>query len=141
MQSIGRTRHIREGCRLGSRIAIRANLARLMSDPLDHDEGMRDRLSSRGEDALGDLANTLLDNPVFNQALSAAMGAREKALEAQRAAMGALDISSGSEVERLERRLRSLSDRLEAVEEQLDELAQQRAAAVSTDQAKLEVDP
>jgi chromosome segregation ATPase len=111
-----------------------------MSDPLDNDEGMRDRLSARGEDALGDLANTLLDNPVFNQALSAAMGAREKALEAQRAAMGALDISSGSEVERLERRLRSLSDRLEAVEEQLDELAQQRAAAVSTDQAKLEVD-
>jgi chromosome segregation ATPase len=141
MQSIGRTRHIPEGCRLGSRIGIRANLARLMSDPLDHDEGMRDRLSSRGEDALGDLANTLLDNPVFNQALSAAMGAREKALEAQRAAMGALDISSGSEVERLERRLRSLSDRLEAVEEQLDELAQSQRAAVSTDQAKLEVDP
>ena len=68
------------------------------------------------------------------------MGAREKALEAQRAAMGALDISSGSEVERLERRLRSLSDRLEAVEEQLDELAQSQRAAVSTDQAKLEVD-
>ena len=111
-----------------------------MSDPLDHDEGMRDRFSSRGEDALGDLANSLLDNPVFNGALSAAFGARDKALEAQRAAMDALDISSGSEVERLERRLRSLSDRLEAVEEQLDELAEQRARAVSTDRSKLEAD-
>jgi chromosome segregation ATPase len=110
-----------------------------MADPLDDDEGLRDRLSSRGEEALGDLANSLLDNPVFSQALSAALGAREKALEAQRAAMDALDISSGSEVERLERRMRSLSDRLEAVEEQMDELAR-RQRAVSADQRKLEVD-
>jgi uncharacterized coiled-coil protein SlyX len=123
----------------GSRKGIRANLPPLMADPLDDDEGLRDRISSRGEEAIGDLANALLENPLFNGALSAAFGAREKAMDAQRAAMDALNISSGSEVERLERRLRSLSDRLEAVEEQLDELASKRAA-VSTDQERLEVD-
>lgn len=76
----------------------------------------------RGEEVLGEFAQALLENPLFNQALTTAFEAREKAAEAQRHAMGALDISSASEVERLGRRLRSLSDRLEAVEDSLDSL-------------------
>lgn len=109
------------------------------------DEGLR----SRGEQAVGDLANALLDNPVFSQALSAAFGARERALDAQQAAMGALNLPSADEVERLERRLRSLSQRLEAVEEQIDQVAEDVGAirrqlsgegAVPADQASLKVD-
>ena len=108
-------------------------------------EGFR----ARGEQAIGDLAQALLDNPMFSNALSAAFGAREKAIEAQHAAMGALNLPSASEVERLERRLRSLSERLEIVEEQLDSVARdvsaiRRQAAgevdVPADQARLKVD-
>jgi chromosome segregation ATPase len=108
-----------------------------------------DGIRARGEQAIGDLAQALLDNPMFNNALSAAFGAREKAIEAQQAAMGALNLPSASEVERLERRLRSLSERLEIVEEQLDGVARDVSAIrrqasgqvdVPADKARLQVD-
>jgi len=57
-----------------------------------------------------------------HNALSAAFGAREKAAEAQQAAMSALNLPSAGDVERLERRLRSFSSRLEDVEEQIDQV-------------------
>ena len=60
-------------------------------------------------------------------ALAAAFGAREKALEAQHAALSALNLPSAGDVERLERRLRSFSQRLEEVEEQLDETSRELA--------------
>jgi chromosome segregation ATPase len=87
------------------------------------DEAERPNLRARGEEALGDLAQALLENPLVGQALSTALGAGERAAAAQRSAMGALNIASSSDLERLSRRLRSLSDRLEAVEDRLDELA------------------
>jgi septal ring factor EnvC (AmiA/AmiB activator) len=76
-----------------------------------------------GEEAFGELTQNLLDNPLFSQALVAALGAGERALQAQRSAMTALHIPSADDVERLERRLRSVSDRLEDVEDRLDELS------------------
>ena len=82
---------------------------------------------TRGEEALGDLAQALLENPLFNQALTAAMGAGERAAQAQRTAMGALNIPAASELERLEQRLRSLSNRLESVEDRLDDLSDELA--------------
>ena len=91
-------------------------------------DGIRDRVQAAGEQAVGDLAQALLENPVLNQALSAAFGAREKAMGAQHAAMGALNLPLASEVDRLERRLRSLSLRLEAVEEQVDRIARDVSA-------------
>ena len=91
-------------------------------------EAEEDSIRARGEQAVGDLAQALLDNPMFSGALSAAFGARERAIEAQHAAMGALNLPSAGEVERLERRLRSLSHRLEAVEEQIDDVARDIAA-------------
>ena len=75
---------------------------------------------ARSEQAIGDLAQALLDSEVLENALAAAFGARDKAAEAQRAAMSALNLPSAADVERLERRLRSLSRRLEEVEDQLD---------------------
>jgi hypothetical protein len=89
----------------------------------------RSGVRARGEEALGDLAQALLENPVFNQALATAIGAGERAAHAQRAAMGALNIASGAELERLGRRLRALSERLEAIEDRVDELADEVAAA------------
>jgi uncharacterized Ntn-hydrolase superfamily protein len=85
-------------------------------------------LRARGEEALGDLAQALLENPLFNQALTAALGAGERAAQAQRSAMGALNIPAASELERLEQRLRSLSNRLESVEDRVDDLSDEVAA-------------
>jgi septal ring factor EnvC (AmiA/AmiB activator) len=82
----------------------------------DDDDGFR----ARSEQAIGELAQALLDSQVLENALAAAFGAREKALEAQQAAMAALNVASASDLERLERRLRSLSQRFDEVEDQID---------------------
>lgn len=86
------------------------------SVPVDQD-GIR----ARSEQAIGELAQALIESPTVHNAIAAAFGAREKAIEAQHAAMSALNLPSAGDVERLERRLRSLSQRLEEVEEQMDE--------------------
>jgi hypothetical protein len=109
--------------------------------------GIRDRISQRGEEAIGDVAQALLENPIFNQALAAALGAGEKAVNAQRSAMGALNLPSAADVERLERRMRAISERVETIEDRLDEVArdlvamrrQSDAETVPRDQAALEV--
>jgi glycosyltransferase A (GT-A) superfamily protein (DUF2064 family) len=85
----------------------------------DDQEGLR----ARSEQAIGELAQALLDSQVLENAVAAAFGAREKALEAQQAAMAALNLPSAGDVERLERRLRSFSQRLEEVEDQIDRVA------------------
>jgi hypothetical protein len=85
-------------------------------------------LRARGEEALGELAQALVDNPVFSGALARALGAGERAASAQRQAIGALNLAAGADVERLEQRLRSFSARLEAIEDQLDDLARDFAA-------------
>jgi chromosome segregation ATPase len=115
-----------------------------MSEQQPGEQGIRDRLSSAGEEAVGELTHNLLENPLFNQALVAALSAGERAMQAQRSAMTALNIPSSGEIERLERRLRSLSDRLEEVEDRLDEvsgelyaLRRQLGAQTPRDQAGL----
>lgn len=90
---------------------------------IDQDE--QDGLRARSEQALGELAQALVDNPTLHNAVTAALGAREKALEAQQAAMNALNLPSATDVERLERRLRSFSQRLEDVEEAIDDLSRE----------------
>jgi hypothetical protein len=87
---------------------------------LSMDEYDPDGLRARSEQAIGEFAQALLDSNVLENAVAAAFGAREKALEAQHAAMSALNLPSAGDVERLERRVRSLSQRLEEVEDQLD---------------------
>jgi chromosome segregation ATPase len=92
-----------------------------MSDQSTSD-GVRDRFAARGEEALGKLAQDLLENPIVNGALTRALGAREVAAQAQEVAMGALNIPSASDIERLTRRLRSVSQRLEGIEDGLDRI-------------------
>ncbi len=87
-------------------------------------EGLR----ARSEQAIGEIAQALIDSPTLHNALQAAFGAREKALEAQQAAMSALNLPSAGDVERLERRIRSFSQRLEDVEEQIDDLSREVGA-------------
>jgi CRP-like cAMP-binding protein len=91
------------------------------------DDGLRGRLAKSGEDALGKLAQDLLENPLVNSALTRAFEAREKATQAQEAAMGALNIPSAADVERLTRRLRSVSQRLEGIEDGVDRVDQRFA--------------
>ena len=90
-------------------------------------EGLRERLTRQGEDALGKLAQDLLENPLISGALSHAFEAREKASAAQEAAMGALNIPSAADLERLTRRLRSVSQRLEGIEDAVERLDQRLA--------------
>jgi hypothetical protein len=85
-------------------------------------------IRAKGEEALGDLAQALLDNPVFHQAVSRALGAGERAVQAQRSAMSAVGVPSAADLERLERRIRLLSGRLEEVEDRLDDLSDDLAA-------------
>jgi|SRR3954467_3973529 len=95
-------------------------------------DGLRARLARTGEDALGKLAQDLLENPLVNGALTRAFEAREKAVQAQEVAMGALNLPSAADLERLTRRVRSVSQRLEGIEDGVDRLDQRLAALNAT---------
>src|SRR5215210_6613698 len=88
----------------------------------ERDESFVDRLSRQGEEALGKIAEELVGNPVVSGAVARALEARERAVQAQEAAMGALGIPSAADIERLTRRLRSVSQRLEGIEDAVDRL-------------------
>ncbi len=79
-------------------------------------------MTRQGEEAIGKLAQELLENPMVSGALAAALEGRERAMRAQEVAMSALNLPSASDLERLTRRLRSVSQRLEGVEDVLDRL-------------------
>ena len=91
-------------------------------------DGLRERLTRQGEDALGRLAQDLLENPLVNGAIARAFEAREKASAAQEVAFGALNIPSAADIERLTRRVRSVSQRLEGIEDGVDRLDERLAA-------------
>jgi hypothetical protein len=80
-------------------------------------KGLRERLASGTEDRLGRALTDLFDNPLVGGAIGRASDAREKAAQAQELAMGALNLPSAADVERLTRRLRSISQRLEGIED------------------------
>jgi chromosome segregation ATPase len=91
---------------------------------MSEDKGLRERVTRQGEEAIGKLAQELLENPVVTGALSRAFETRERAMKAQEVAMGALNLPSASDLERLTRRLRGVSQRLEGIEDALDRLEQ-----------------
>ena len=95
------------------------------------DDSLVDRISRQGEEALGRLAEELISNPVVNRAVTGAFEAREKAVQAQDAAMGALNLPSAADIERLTRRLRSVSQRLEGIEDSLDRLEERAGSAAA----------
>lgn len=101
-----------------------------MSEQTENTEGdgLRERLQKQGEETLGQLAAGLLESPLVHKALAGAFDAREKATQAQEAAMGALNLPSAADLERLTRRVRSLSQRLEGIEDGVDKLDERLAA-------------
>lgn len=85
-------------------------------------KGLRDKVTRQSEQAIGKIAQELLENPVVSGAVSAALETRERAARAQELAMSALNLPSASDLERLTRRLRGVSQRLEGIEDALDRL-------------------
>jgi hypothetical protein len=83
--------------------------------------------AARGESALGELVQILIDNPLLHQALQVALGARERASQASASAIRNLNLPTGTDVDRLARRVRALSERLEEAEDTLDDLRREVA--------------
>jgi hypothetical protein len=88
-----------------------------MSDASKAVKGLRERLADGTEDKLGKALTDLLENPLLTGVVGRAFDAREKAAQAQEVAMGAFNIPSAADIERLTRRLRSVSQRLEGIED------------------------
>lgn len=99
---------------------------------MSDDTSFKGRMTRQGEEAIGRLAQEILENPAVSRALSAAFETRERAVRAQEVAMGALNLPSASDLERLTRRIRSVSQRLEGIEDGLDRLEQRLGAATGT---------
>ena len=93
-----------------------------MSDASHVARSLRERLGTSTEDRLGKALTELLENPLLTGAIGRAFDAREKAAQAQEVAMGALNLPSAADIERLTRRLRSVSLRLEGIEDGVERL-------------------
>lgn len=88
-----------------------------MTDASNVTKNLRDRLGTGTEDRLGRAVGELLESPLLTGAIGRAFDAREKAVQAQEVALGALNLPSAADIERLTRRLRSVSQRLEGIED------------------------
>jgi chromosome segregation ATPase len=97
--------------------------------------GLRSRIANQAEDAIGRLADDLLENPMINSALQSAFTAREKVGQAQQSAMEALNLPTASDLDKLARRLRSISQRLEEVEDGVDKLGSKLEAMTEANRA------
>jgi hypothetical protein len=106
-----------------------------MSDGSSVAKSLRDRLGGNTEERLGRALSDLLENPLLTGAIGRAFDAREKASQAQEVAMGALNIPSAADIERLTRRLRAVSQRLEGIEDGVHRL--DRALAPTGVEARL----
>ena len=106
-----------------------------MSDASNVAKSLRDRLSENTEERLGKALSDLLENPLITGAVGRAFDARERASQAQEVAMGALNIPSAADIERLTRRLRSVSHRLEGIEDGVHRL--DRALSPSAVESRL----
>jgi hypothetical protein len=108
-----------------------------MSDASNVAKSLRERFGVTTEERLGKALSDLLENPLLTGAIGRAFDAREKAAQAQEVAMGALNLPSAADLERLTRRLRSVSHRLEGIEDGVDRL--DRALSPAAVEARLKV--
>jgi CRP-like cAMP-binding protein len=100
----------------------------------DEPRGFRERLTSEAEDRIGKLADELLENPLINSALQGALSAREKMAQAQESAMDALNLPSASNLDKLARKLRSISQRLDEIEDGVERLERRLEANAGSGQ-------
>jgi chromosome segregation ATPase len=124
-----------------------------MSDSGNAAKNLRDRFGANTEERLGKALGELLESPLLTGAIGKAFDAREKAAQAQEVALGALNLPSAADIERLTRRLRSVSHRLEGIEDGVGRLDRalapsdlerseigQRLAAIEAQLAKMTED-
>jgi hypothetical protein len=88
-----------------------------MSDGNKAAAGLRERLTNGTEDKIGRALVDLIENPLITGTIGRAFDARERAAQAQELALSALNIPTAADIERLTRRLRSVSQRLEGIED------------------------
>jgi hypothetical protein len=88
-----------------------------MSDGSSHTANLRERLTTGTEDKIGRALADLIENPLITGTIGRAFDARERAAQAQELALSALNIPTAADIERLTRRLRSVSQRLEGIED------------------------
>ena len=88
-----------------------------MSDGNKAAAGLRERLTGGTEDKIGRALVELIENPLVSGTIGRAFDARERAAQAQELALSALNIPTAADIERLTRRLRSVSQRLEGIED------------------------
>jgi|ERR1700683_1255740 hypothetical protein len=79
--------------------------------------GLRERLTTGTEDKIGRALVDLIENPLITGTIGRAFDARERAAQAHELALSALNIPTAADIERLTRRLRSVSQRLEGIED------------------------
>ncbi|MBV9817540.1 MAG: hypothetical protein JOZ07_04235 [Solirubrobacterales bacterium] len=99
---------------------------------MSDEQGFTDRVTRQGEEAVGKLAQELLENSVVSGALTRVFETREKAMRAQEIALQALGLPSASDLERLTRRVRNVSQRLEGIEDALDRLEERLPRGAQT---------
>ncbi len=85
-------------------------------------ESLRDRVGTRGEEVVGRIAQDLLDSTWFNSVVTAALEARGRAAQAQELALELAGLPSSAQLERLTRRVRSVAQRLESIEDAIARL-------------------
>jgi soluble cytochrome b562 len=93
-------------------------------------DDIRSRFAKQGEETIGKLAEELLKNPFVSDAVSAVFDARERATQVQELAMSALNLPSATDLEKLTRRVRAVSQRIEGLEEGLDRIVERLDASL-----------
>lgn len=109
----------------------------MSEDSSDTSKDLRERVKGASEDTIGKLAQELLSSPLVTGAVQRAMEVRERATQAQEAAFGALNVPSAADIERLTRRVRNVSQRLESIEDAVDRLDERLAGFGGTDPEQL----
>jgi hypothetical protein len=90
----------------------------------EREGSLKDWVAGQGEEAFGKLAEELLGHPVTHATLGAVFAARDRVSQIQGLVMNALNLPSAADIERLTRRTRSVSQRVEGIEDGLDRIIQ-----------------
>ncbi len=101
----------------------------------NNSDGWRSRVTRQGEEAVGWLAQEVIDNDAVQGAVKGVVDAGQRVFRARESVFGMLDLSSASDLQKLTRRMRSVSQRLEDVEDGVDGLSQKIGGMSKSDVA------
>jgi hypothetical protein len=86
-------------------------------------------LAKLGETALGRAADEFTNNPLLSGTASRLFDLRDRAIVVQEQTMSLLNVPTAADIERLTRRVRSVSQRLEGIEDAVDRVAAETGGA------------